>query len=169
MSAWTAAAPAVNICWSAALRKADAGGILVQHAWLVWPSHSHAFACCQFAYSAALSAALSVPLKASTVTLGWMYGPSAYFHSTPVHHPLPPYAGRTRGIPGFTGKQPAPGQSKPPPPAPDTSSWVAINAFDEPRPRVKGIAGYIGHQPPPPRKATQAGVCVTAGQLLHQH
>eukprot|EP00775_Hariotina_reticulata_P002302 gene2302-biopygen3841 len=61
---------------------------------------------------------------------------------------------RTRGIPGFTGRQPAPGQSRPPPPAPDTSSWVAVNAFDERRPRVKGIPGYTGHQPPAGQHST---------------
>lgn len=53
---------------------------------------------------------------------------------------------RTRGITGFTGKQPQPGCSKPPPPARDTSRWVAINAFDEPKPRVKGIVGYTGEK-----------------------
>ncbi|WIA23040.1 hypothetical protein OEZ86_009956 [Tetradesmus obliquus] len=71
---------------------------------------------------------------------------------------------RTRGITGFTGKQPQPGCSKPPSPAPDTSRWVAINAFDEPKPRVKGIVGYTGHQPPSPAKSA-AGQLAAAGPL----
>lgn len=55
---------------------------------------------------------------------------------------------RVRGIPGFTGKQPAdPSASRPPAPAPDVSHMTAINAADEPRPRVKGVPGYTGHQP----------------------
>ncbi|KAF8066415.1 hypothetical protein HT031_002739 [Scenedesmus sp. PABB004] len=66
--------------------------------------------------------------------------------------PPPPPAARTRGIPGFTGKQPPPGASRPSPPAPDTSAWVAVNAFDERRPRTRGIPGYTGHQPPPRRQ-----------------
>jgi hypothetical protein len=63
---------------------------------------------------------------------------------------------RTRGIPGFTGRQPPPGQSRPPLPAPDTSGWVAVNAFDERRPRVKGIPGYTGHQPPAGLRSTSS-------------
>lgn len=67
----------------------------------------------------------------------------------------PTAARRTRGIPGYTGVQPALEVSRPPPPAEeqeDISRLTSINGLDAPRPRVKGIPGYTGHQPPAPDK-----------------
>lgn len=56
---------------------------------------------------------------------------------------------RRRGIPGFTGANPAPHQKAPGWPTPeDPSSTFAINACDARRPWTSGVRGYTGHQLP---------------------
>lgn len=63
---------------------------------------------------------------------------------------------RRRGIPGFTGANPAPHQKAPGWPVPeDPSSTFAINACDARRPWTSGVRGYTGHQLP----GTFVGTC----------